>query len=162
MNLNISQLEYLVAIDTYKSFSEAARQCHVTQPTLSMQIKKLEDFCGRSLLDRSKQPLAATEVGRDVIQQARVVLSEIRQIEEIIKHHDRVIKGELYLGIIPTVAPYLVPLFMGSFLRKFPMVRMHITEAKTEDIIENLKNETLDAGILATPLSDPLIKETPI
>lgn len=162
MNYSIQQLTYLVAIDRYRSFSKAAEACFVTQPTLSMQIKKLENDLGLSLLDRSKQPLKFTKLGEQIVEQAREALSELKVIDDLIDQSKGKVAGELKVGIIPTIAPYLMPLFLGDFLRKFPEVELIVTEYKTEEIIERLNNESIDVGILATPLKIASIVETPL
>jgi len=160
--MTITQLEYVIAVDTYKSFARAAESCFVTQPTLSMQIKKLEEELGVVIFDRSKHPLEPTEVGEEVIDQARKTLGEIKGIREIVKGHQDVISGELNIAIIPTLAPYLVPQFLGGFLRKYPEVRLKITEEKTENIIRGIERGEFDAGVAATPLEEPGIEEIPI
>src|ERR1700722_13445214 len=109
------QLEYIVAVDTYRHFATAARHCFVTQPTLSMQIQKLEEELGLKVFDRSKQPVIPTEAGRAVIDQARKILAEKQQIGEIIQEKKGVLTGELRIGIILTLEPYLLPIFVQGF-----------------------------------------------
>lgn len=153
------QLEYIVAVDTYRHFSIAAGHCFVTQPTLSTQIQKLEDELGIRLFDRSKQPVVPTQVGVAVIAQARNVLREAERIKEIIRDKRNEISGELRLGVIPTLAPYLLPLFLQSFLHNYPQVKLKITESTTEVMIGKLKNNLLDVGLLVTPLQDESLFE---
>ncbi len=160
--MNITQLEYIISLDHYKSFSIAAEKCKVTQPTLSTQVKKLEEELGVVLFDRSKYPLETTEVGEEVIDQARKSIGEIKGIYEVVKGHKDVISGDLNLAVIPTLAPYLVPKFLGDFLRKYPEVRLKVTEEKTENIIRGLERGEFDAGLAATPLGEPSIEEVPI
>ena len=162
MNYSIQQLTYLVAIDRYRSFSKAAEHCYVTQPTLSMQIKKLENDLGLPLLDRSKQPLKFTQIGELIVEQAREALSELKVIDDIIDRSKGKVAGELRVGIIPTIAPYLMPIFLGDFLRKYPEVELVVTEFKTDEIVERLNNESIDVGILATPLKIASIVEKPL
>ncbi|MCU0352759.1 MAG: hydrogen peroxide-inducible genes activator [Cytophagales bacterium] len=157
--MTTTQLEYIVAVDTYRHFSLAAEHCFVTQPTLSMQIQKLEDELGVRLFDRSRQPVTPTPVGEAVIAQARNVLRETQRIREIVQHQRDAITGELRLGIIPTLAPYLLPLFLQPLLRKHPELRLKISEHTTETIVEKLKNNQLDAGLLVTPLNDNHLHE---
>ena len=124
----------------------------MTQPTLSMQIKKLEEQLGVSIFDRSKQPIIPTDLGKPIIEQARLILNQTKQIEEIIKTHQNAVSGEIRLGIIPTLAPYIIPRFAGELLRKYPQVTLHIKELMTHEILKELKNETLDVGLIVTPI----------
>jgi LysR family transcriptional regulator, hydrogen peroxide-inducible genes activator len=160
--MTITQLQYIVAVDTYKSFGVAAEKCSVTQPTLSMQIQKLEEEVGIKIFDRSKQPVIATEVGREIINQARIVLNEFELIKVLVESSKNMYKGELRVGIIPTLAPYILPLFIVDFLKKFPNIHLKVSEHPTEEIIFKLKNGILDCGLLATPLDEPGILETPL
>lgn len=160
--MTIVQLEYAVAVDTYRSFVLAAKKCFVTQPTLSMQIQKLEEQLGVKLFDRTHQPIIPTDIGGEIIEQARKIISESKKINEIISEKNNTISGELKIGIIPTVAPYLLPKVLGTFLLKYPKVHLNITELHTEIIIQQLKFGMLDCGILATPLAQPSLIETPL
>lgn len=160
--MTIVQLEYIVAVDTYRSFVMAAQKCFVTQPTLSMQIQKLEEDLGVKLFDRSRQPVIPTEIGVEIIEQARIIISEAAKVKEIIEDKNNEIGGELSLGIIPTVAPYLAPKFLGNFLEKYPKVKLTIAELQTETIISQLKSGILDCGILATPLEQNGLVELPL
>ena len=153
------QLEYLVAVDTYRHFAQAAEHCFVTQPTLSMQLKKLEDELGVLLFDRSKQPVIPTEAGIEIIAQAKKILAEKSLIADIVHSRKGMIAGELKLGIIPTLAPYLLPLFVHQFIRKYKNVKLVVTEVTTGNIITRLKDGRLDAGILVTPLQEAGISE---
>lgn len=160
--MTIVQLEYAVAVDTYRSFVMAAQKCFVTQPTLSMQVQKLEEQLGVKLFDRTHQPIVLTEIGSEIIEQARKIISESKKINEIISEKNNDLSGELKIGIIPTVAPYLLPKVLGAFLLKYPKVHLNITELHTEVIIQQLKLGMLDCGILATPLGQPSLEETPL
>jgi len=160
--MTLVQLEYVVAVDTYRNFVTAAEKCFVTQPTLSMQIQKLEETLGVKLFDRSKQPVIPTEIGLQVIEQARVILSESSKLQEIISTHKNELAGELKIGVIPTVAPYLLPRVIMNFTAKYPRVKLLIWEYTTEQIIHNLKIGLLDCGILSTPLEDKSLQETPL
>ncbi|MDJ1466464.1 LysR substrate-binding domain-containing protein [Cytophagaceae bacterium DM2B3-1] len=148
------QLEYIVAVDSYRHFSLAAEHCCVTQPTLSMQIQKLEEELNVKIFDRSKQPVVPTEVGMEIIEQARTVLKEAEKIKEIIQDKRNEISGELRLGVIPTLAPYLLPLFLQKFVERYPQVKLKIAEFTTEVLIEKLKSNQIDVGLLVTPLPD--------
>jgi len=160
--MTLVQLEYVVAVDTYRSFVGAAEKCFVTQPTLSMQIQKLEEMLNVKLFDRSKQPVVPTEIGSQVIEQARVILQESHKIKEIINSQQQEIVGEIRIGIIPTVAPYLLPQVIAAMMEKYPDLNLKIWEYTTEDIIHHLKTGILDCGILATPLGDPAMTEMPL
>lgn len=160
--VTLQQLEYIIAVDQYRHFVEASKACFVTQPTLSMQIKKLEEDLGVIIFDRSKQPIMPTDIGIQIINQARVILSESSRIDEIIKSYNDDISGELIIGIIPTLAPYLLPLFVGKFTRLYPNVKVKLIELLTSDIIAQLNNESIDLGILVTPIEAKGIKTSPI
>lgn len=160
--MTLVQLEYIVAVDTYRSFVGAAEKCFITQPTLSMQIQKLEEMLNVKLFDRSKQPVVPTEIGSQIIEQARVILKESQKIKEIISSQQKEISGELKVGIIPTVAPYLLPQVIAAMMQNYPELKLEIWEYTTEDIIHHLKTGLLDCGILATPLADPSVQETPL
>src|SRR5471030_1040358 len=160
--MTITQLEYIVAVDTYRSFVAAAEKCFVTQPTLSMQVQKLEDTLGVKLFDRSKQPVVPTEIGNEVVAQARVMLSEAEKIKEIITDRQRELSGELRVGIIPTVAPYILPKILHGFIEKYPQVKLIVSEQTTELIIQQLKLGLIDCGILSTPLHESSLTELPV
>lgn len=160
--MTIVQLEYIVAVDTYKSFVKAAEKCFVTQPTLSMQVQKLEETLDIKIFDRTKQPIIPTEIGAEVIAQARKTLQESYKINEIINERKGEISGELRIGVIPTIAPFLLPKLLGKFMEKYPKVKLFVSELTTENIINKLKNGLLDCGILATPLDEPSIVERPV
>ena len=153
------QLEYIVALDTWRHFAMAAAKCFVTQPTLSMQIQKLEVELGVKIFDRSKQPVIATEAGAAIIDQARKIIAEKNVINEIIQQKKGVLIGELRIGIIPTLAPYLLPLFVQSFNKKYPNVKLIVNEMMTEFIVSRLREGRIDVGILVTPLQENGIKE---
>ncbi len=160
--MTITQLRYLVAVDTYKSFAEAAKQCFVTQPTLSMQIKKIEEEFGVLIFDRSKKPVLTTDIGMQIIEQARVTIQEANRIKELIGNQKDEIRGTLRIGIIPTLSPYLLPLFITNFINKYPDVNIEIQELLSEQIVSKLNNDLLDVGILVTPLRKKSIIEIPL
>jgi LysR family hydrogen peroxide-inducible transcriptional activator len=160
--MTLVQLEYIVAVDTYRSFVGAAEKCFVTQPTLSMQVQKLEEMLNVKIFDRSKQPVIPTEIGSQIIEQARIVLQESQKIKEIISDQQQEVTGELKVGIIPTVAPYLLPKVIAAMMEKYPDLKLDIWEYTTEDIIHHLKTGVLDCGIMATPLGDNSLEELPL
>lgn len=151
-----------MAVDTYRSFVLAAEKCFVTQPTLSMQVQKLEDTLGVKIFDRSKQPVVPTEIGIEIITQARVMLSESEKIKEIISDRQKELSGELRVGIIPTVSPYILPKIIHGFIEKYPQVKLIVWEQTTEEIIQQLKLGMLDCGILSTPLHENNLTEIPV
>jgi LysR family hydrogen peroxide-inducible transcriptional activator len=153
------QLEYIVAVDTYRHFATAAGHCFVTQPTLSMQVQKLEQELGLKIFDRSKQPVIPTEAGRAVIDQARKILAEKQQIGEIIQAKKGVLTGELRIGVIPTLAPYLLPLFVQGFTAKYPQIKLVVNELTTDSVVTRLREGRIDVGILVTPLQEIGIRE---
>ena len=134
--ITLTQLEYIVAIDEYRHFATAAEKCFVTQPTLSMQIKKLEDELGVIIFYRSRQPVVPTDLGAKLIEQARMTLSATQRIKEIIQEEQQEVEGTLKIGIIPTLAPYLLPVFIGPYIRKYPAVKVEVEELVSEKIVE--------------------------
>jgi len=160
--MTLVQYEYIVAVDDYRHFATAAEKCFVTQPTLSMQIQKLEDQLGVLIFDRSKHPVVPTEVGSAIISQARLVLNEAGRIKEIISEEKGVLSGILRIGILPTLSPYLLPLFIKSFIEKYPDLEINVEEAITEQIINKLNKNQLDVGIFVTPSGAKGLKEHPI
>ncbi len=160
--ITLIQLEYIVAVDTYRHFATAAEKSFVTQPTLSMQIKKLEDQLGVIIFDRTRQPVIPTEQGIKIIEQARIVLREASKIDDIVKDVTNQVSGELRIGIIPTIAPYLLPLFTGSYHRNYPNVKLKVEELVTDKIVDHLKKDMIDVGIIVTPLNDTSILERPM
>ena len=157
--MNLQQLEYIIAVDNQRHFLKAAESCNITEATLSMMIKKLEEELDILIFDRSKQPVMPTEDGKKVIEQAKKILIETSRLKEIASKEKGVISGDLKIGIIPTVAPYLLPMFLSDFSKRFPKINLFITEFTTDVIVEKIKSGQLDAGILATPLKENSIKE---
>jgi len=160
--VSLIQLEYIVAVDSYRHFATAAEKCFVTQPTLSMQVKKLEDELDVLVFDRSKQPVVPTVAGIKIINQARKILEEAKKLEIVAKESKEEISGELRIGIIPTIAPYLLPRFSGNFRRHFPKVTMKVQEMVTEKIIKSLRQDIIDVGILVTPIEEKGLFEHPL
>lgn len=142
-----------------KNFTKAAQKCFVTQPTLSMQIQKLEDQLDVLIFDRSKKPIELTEVGKKIVTQARNIVNESYRIQDIVDQEKGFIGGEFKLGIIPTVMPTLLPMFLNNFVKKYPKVKLKIEELTTEEIITRINDGHLDAAIAATPLENDTIKE---
>src|SRR5688500_15882416 len=137
--MTFTQLEYIIAVDNSRHFAKAAAQCFVTQPTLSMQIQKLEEELGVKIFDRSKQPVVPTQAGAAIISQARKIITECSTIQEVVQIQKGILHGQLAIGIIPTLAPYLLPLFVSSFTKKYPSVKLVINELTTELILSRLR-----------------------
>lgn len=157
--MTITQLQYVLAVAEHQNFTKAAQKVFVTQPTLSMQIQKLEDELDIQIFDRSKKPIQLTETGRKIVNQARNIVNESDRIQDIVDQQKGFIGGEFRLGVIPTIMPTLLPMFLTNFIKKYPKVKLKIEELNTEAIIEKLKEGHLDAAIAATPLELPGIKE---
>lgn len=160
--MTIQQLEYILAVDKYRHFGHAAEACFVTQPTLSAQVSKLEKELDIIIFDRSKMPVIPTEMGAAIISQAKKVVIESKGIYEMISVLKGDVSGVIKLGIIPTLAPYLLPLFIRRFIENYPNVQLEVEEMLTEEIVKRLKNDELDMGIVATPLSEQGILEKPM
>ena len=159
--MNLHQLEYIVALDIHRNHAKAAEHCHVTQPTLSMMVKKLEGELGVKIFDKG-QPLKPSPSGEIIISRARQILQEIKNLKEFIRNEKDSIQGEFRLGVIPTLAPYLLPRFLNEFLEQHPETSFTVMEMQTEEIIKNLKMGRLDVGILVTPLDNKEIREIPV
>lgn len=157
--MTITQLIYVLAVAEHKNFTLAAEKTFVTQPTLSMQIQKLEDELDVQIFDRSTKPIQPTAIGQVIIQQAKKIVNESDRIKDLIDLEKGFIGGEFKLGMIPTVAPTLLPMFLKTFLNKHSKVNLIIEEYTTEEIIQKLRNGYLDAAIVATPLHESDIKE---
>jgi LysR family hydrogen peroxide-inducible transcriptional activator len=148
----LTQLEYLLALNKERHFARAAESCHVSQPSLSIQIQKLEEEYNVIIFDRSQTPILVTEVGAQIIEQAKIIINEAKKLSSIASEQAGVVRGDFHLAVIPTVAPYLIPLFLSNFSTKYPLVKLKISEFKTNDIIKMLLNDEIDAGLLSTPL----------
>ena len=157
--MTITQLQYVLAVAEYKNFTLAAEKCFVTQPTLSMQIQKVEEELNILIFDRSKKPIQLTEIGQKIVAQAKKIVNEADRIQDIVEQQKGFIGGEFRLGIIPTIMPTLLPMFLTNFIKKYPKVKLIIEELNTEELIARLKNGHLDAAIAATPLNEEKIKE---
>ncbi|MBZ9731274.1 LysR family transcriptional regulator [Salegentibacter sp. JZCK2] len=157
--MTITQLHYVLAVAEHKNFTKAAQKVFVTQPTLSMQIQKLEEELDVQIFDRTKKPIQLTETGQKIVQQARNIVNESDRIKDIVDQQKGFVGGIFKLGVIPTVMPTLLPMFINNFIKKYPKVKLKIEELNTEAIIERLKEGHLDAAIAATPLELPGIKE---
>ncbi len=160
--MTITQLKYCIAVAEHRNFTTAAQHVYVTQPTLSMQIQKLEQELDLKIFDRAQKPIGLTAVGEKIIQQAHLIVAESDRIQDVIQQEKGVISGSFKLGIIPTVMSTLLPLFLQTVLKAYPKLILEIEEMPTQQIIENLEKGTLDAGIGATPLDYDHILEKPL
>lgn len=150
--MNLRDLQYLIAIDEERHFNKAAARCFVSQPTLSGQLKKLEQELGVLLVERTSRQVVMTEVGKAIAAQARQVQTEVRIIKEIAESFHDPMVGELHVGLIPTVAPYLLPIIMPQINRQFPGLKLWLYEYHTATLLQMLRRAELDLLILALPL----------
>jgi LysR family hydrogen peroxide-inducible transcriptional activator len=157
--MTITQLQYVLAVAEHKNFTLAADKCFVTQPTLSMQIQKIEEELNILIFDRSKKPIQLTAIGQKIVEQAKNIVNEAGKIKDIVEYQKGFIGGEFRIGIIPTIMPTILPMFLNNFIKKYPKIKLIIEELNTNEIITRLKNGHLDAAIAATPLQDEKIKE---
>lgn len=157
--MTITQLKYVLAVAEHQNFTVASEHCFVTQPTLSMQIQKLEDELDIQIFNRRKKPIQLTPVGEKIVEQAKTIVNESNRITDIVDQQKGYIGGEFKLGIIPTVMPTLLPMFLKTFVKKYPKVNLVIEELTTEDIVKKLSDGHIDAALAATPLENEAIKE---
>lgn len=147
--MTIVQLEYLIALEKFGNFSEAAKNCFVTQPTLSMQIQKLEEELGVIIFRRDKHPIVPTEIGYKILEQAKRILKEKEKMNIILQIERGEFVGSLRLAIIPTISSYLLPMFLSNFIKKYPNVELIIDEVTTNEVITGLDKSYFDIGIIA-------------
>jgi len=152
----------VLAVAEHQNFTKAAEKTFVTQPTLSMQIQKLEDELEILIFDRSKKPIELTSVGKKIVNQARNIVNEAERMQDVVDQEKGFIGGEFHLGIIPTIMPTLLPMFLKSFNNRYPKVLLRIEELTTDEIIAKINDGHLDAAIAATPLNSEKIKERPL
>ncbi|MEH6763309.1 MAG: LysR substrate-binding domain-containing protein [Aequorivita antarctica] len=160
--MTITQLKYVLAVAEQQNFTKAAEKTFVTQPTLSMQIQKLEDELEILIFDRSKKPIELTSVGKKIVQQARNIVNESERMQDVVDQEKGFIGGTFKLGIIPTIMPTLLPMFLKNFSNRYPKVQLKIEELNTDEIITKINDGYLDAAIAATPLGQEKIKERPL
>lgn len=160
--MNLQQLEYVIAVKDTGNFSEAADKCNIGQSTLSTMIARLEDELGILFFDRSTKPVTVTKEGLEMIKQMRIISQEVSLLKEMVFSLKGEIRGNIHLGVIPTVAPYVLPGFFNKFTRNFPLLNASISEMTTQNIVSALKNREMDLGLLALPINDPDLRELPI
>lgn len=156
--MTITQLEYIVALADLQSFSKAADFCCVSQPSLSMQVQKLEDELNMTLFNRKVKPLEPTLEAREILARARAILNESSSILSLSKGWANQVSGSVSIGVIPTIAPYLMPKFLADFQLKFPELSISISETTTATIKKGIQDGKIDIGILVTPLNDNLVE----
>lgn len=157
--MTLTQLSYIVAVDKYRHFATAARKTFITQPTLSMQIHKLEEELGQKIFDRSRTPVVPTPIGEKIISQAKKMLAEAKAIEDLARAQDHSLKGTFKIGIVSTVAPYLLPRFLHPFIQRYPETKLILEEGLTRDLVEAVADDRLDAALIASPPDQPNIFE---
>lgn len=163
LSFSLTQLEYVLAVQKTGHFAKAAKACHVTQPTLSMQIQKLEETLGTVIFDRARKPILLTEAGKRLIEQMQSVIFAAKRLEGLTKTDSKdKTKGELVMGIIPTIAPYLLPRLLPVIEKMYGDLQLRIFEMQTHKIIDALSDDEIDVGILATPLQDARVHERPL
>ena len=148
--MTLQQLEYILAVNQFRHFAKAAEYCRITQPTLSAMIQKLEEELDTKIFDRSQQPVCPTPIGIHIIEQAQNVLVQANRIKNIIEEEKHSLRGVFKLGILPTIAPYLLPRFFPQLMKKYPQLDIRVVEMKTNDIKKALQTEEIDAGIVAS------------
>ena len=160
--MTITQLKYVLAVAEHQNFTKAAEKTFVTQPTLSMQIQKLEQELDILIFDRGKKPIELTAVGKKIVEQARSIVNESERMQDVVDQEKGYIGGAFKLGIIPTVMPTLLPMFLKTFSNRYPKVQLRIEELNTDEIITQINEGYLDAAIAATPLEQEKIAERPL
>jgi len=160
--MTLTQIQYMIAIAKYGNFTLAAKKSYVTQPTLSMQILKLEEELGVKIFNRKKKPIILTDIGQKILIQAKKIIIESNRMQDTVDREKGIVAGEFHLGIIPTIMPTLLPMFLNSFIKKYKNVNLIIEETNTDDIISHLESGKLDAGIASTPLKNEKIIERPL
>jgi LysR family hydrogen peroxide-inducible transcriptional activator len=160
--MNLRDLKYLVSLAELKHFGKAAEACFISQPALSIQIKKLEKYLGVQLLERNNKSVLLTDIGQTIAEQASLVLQEAEKIRELAKIAKDPLAGELKLGVIPTLGPYLLPHIMPKLSQLFPKIAFYLFEEQTHTLEEKLRHGKIDAAILATPMHEANISQYPL
>ena len=160
--MTLQQLEYILAVNQFRHFAKAAEYCRVTQPTLSAMIQKLEEELDTRIFDRSQQPVCPTPVGIHIIEQAQNILVQANRIKNIIEEEKHSLTGTFKLGILPTVAPYLLPRFFPQLMKKYPDLDIRVVEMKTNDIKKALLTGEIAAGIVASLAGMEELQQTPL
>lgn len=162
LNISLTQLQYVLAVHKARNFAKAAALCHITQPTLSMQIHKLEEEVGTLLFDRSKKPVETTEMGIKFIEQAKTVLNSFQKLTDVVRGEQNSLEGEFRIAIIPTLAPFLLPPLFSIVEKNLPHLHFHMEELQTKSAIQALFEGRIDAALLITPLNEKKLQEFPL
>lgn len=160
--MNLRDLKYLIALSEHRHFGKAAKACFVSQPALSMQIKKLEDTLGVQLLERTNKSVLLTDIGNSIVQRAQNILIHAEEIREMAKQARDPESGEMSIGLFPTLAPYLLPHIFPKLSEPFPHLEIYLVESKSHELLEKLRQGKLDAALLALPLDEPDLTVTPL
>ena len=160
--MNLRELRYLVAVADHRHFGQAAEACHVTQPTLSAQIKKLEEFLGVTVFERTNKSVEVTSQGAQIVAKARTIVEAADELIDVARQGTPPLTGAFHLGIIPTLSPYAVPWLIPALQKKYPQLNLSIHEDLTDNLIERLKDHELDAAFLALPIDDSEFAELPL
>lgn len=157
--MNIQQFEYVIAVEELRNFGQAADRCNITQSTLSTMIARFEEEIGVTIFDRSTKPVTTTKEGKAVIRQLRIIKKEIGNLQEMVNTLKGEKRGLIKIGVIPTIGPYLLPLFLNNFVQRFPNIHFEISEITTDQIVDQIQKRELDVGIVSIPLNYPDIQE---
>ena len=160
--MNIQQIKYILAVSNTRHFGDAAVHCNVTQSTLSTMIAKFEEEIGVTIFYRKKKPVTVTKEGENIIEQLKIIVREIDRLQVVVQTMKGNLSGEITIGVIPTISPYLLPLFLNEFTDLFPKIHFSINEMTTQIIIEKIERRELDIGILSVPLNRPELLEIPL
>lgn len=160
--MNFRDLQYLIALTDYAHFGKAAEACFVSQPALSMQIKKLEDTLGVQLIERNNKTCLLTDIGKTIAEQAREIINRLESMRETARQAADPLSGKLNLGVIPTLAPYLLPHIIPGITKSFPKVTTYLMEEQTAKLLEKIKQGKCDAALLAIPVADDDLKVLPL
>ncbi|MEA3278122.1 MAG: LysR substrate-binding domain-containing protein [Pseudomonadota bacterium] len=160
--MNLRDLKYILAVSDTRHFGRAAERCFVSQPTLSGQIKKLEGELGVTIFERTNRSVEVTPIGESILNHARLLLEQADAIEQVARAHQDPLAGALRIGAIPTLSPYLMPLILVPLKRRYPQLKLVLSEEITEALLTRLHQHELDAVLLATPVEDPDLEQIPL
>lgn len=160
--MNIQQIQYVLAVGELRNFGKAAEKCFISQSTLSTMIGKFESEIGITIFDRRSKPTTITNEGEKVINQLKIIARELNMLEEVVSSLKGELAGTLRIGAIPTIGPYMLPLFLNRFVKQFPKIQFEISEMTTEKIVDHLEKRQLDIGIVSLPLNNPKLEEIPL
>ncbi len=158
--MTLQQLSYAIALQRYKNYSRAAESMGISQPAMSIQIRKLEEQTSLKLFDRRRNAVIPTQEGLIFLERAQLLLTQARQLQDLVTELNDDFVGELKIGVIPTLAPYLLPLFIKNLNEEFPKLKIHVKEAITEEVIRLIKSGELDGGIISTPIESKISLDT--